>query len=200
MKTRHWVIYLFVWAAYFLTLFCTASCKTATKTVMEDHYITEQSEHNVLDESWQERMVSAFEQMARIRSQEHETAIKETIREKDSTSTTLGADGKPIKTERFRLVEKSSDKKEVMRLQDSIYSMSKQVVQLKAIRIKMDSLIRLKQDSIHVLSRELTKAERRYMTLGEYTAKAIWAVVVIIIAWALWRRCKMRRGHEDRND
>ena len=86
MKTRHWIIYLLVWVAYFSVLFLT-SCKT--KTVTQEHYITDKTVSKGLDASWQERFISAFEQMATYRNREHETSTKETTHTKDSTSTTV---------------------------------------------------------------------------------------------------------------
>lgn len=86
MKSKHLIIYLFVWIAYFSILFLT-SCKT--KTVTQEHYITDQTKNKSLDASWQERFISAFEQMANSRIQEHETSVKESTHTKDSTSTTV---------------------------------------------------------------------------------------------------------------
>ena len=51
MKSKHLIIYLFVWIAYFSVLFLT-SCKT--KTVMQEHYITDNTVSKGLDASWQE--------------------------------------------------------------------------------------------------------------------------------------------------
>lgn len=183
MKTRHWIIYLFVWAAYFSMLFLT-SCKT--KTLTQERFITDSTESKSLDATWQERFVSAFEQMARYRSQEHETSIKETTHTKDSTSTTVDQNGKPIKTESWHSVVTDRDTKDVSRLQDSISSMSKEVDKYQLVVLQKDSLIRLKQDSIHALSRELTKAEQRYITLGKYTSKIIWTLVVALIGLLVW--------------
>ena len=156
MKTRHWIIYLLVWVAYFSVLFLT-SCKT--KTVTQEHYITDNTVSKGLDAIWQERFISAFEQMATYRNREHETSTKETTHTKDSTSTTVDQNGKPIKTESWHSVVTNRDTKEVTKLQDSISTMSKEVDKYQLLIVQKDSLIRLKQDSIHVLSRELTKAE-----------------------------------------
>ena len=71
MKTRHWILYLFVWIAFFLTLFLT-SCRT--KTVTQDHYITDTSVSKGLDLTWQERFVAAFEQMAQAAKGDKKTA------------------------------------------------------------------------------------------------------------------------------
>lgn len=184
MKTRHWIIYLFVWIAFFLTMFLT-SCKT--KTVTQDRYITDTSVSKGLDQTWQERFVAAFEQMAQVRKQERESSYKETTHTKDSTSTMVDADGKPIKTESWHEVITNKESKEVTRLQDSLYVVNKEVERQQSLIIQKDSLIRLKQDSIQVLSRELTKNEQRYMTLGKLAMGAIIGLVLVIVAIAVWR-------------
>lgn len=183
MKTRHWIIYLFVWMAFFLTLFLT-SCKT--KTVTQDRYITDTSVSKGLDQTWQERFVAAFEQMAQVRKQEKESSYRETTHTKDSTSTMVDADGKPIKTESWHEVITNKESKEVTRLQDSLYVVNKEVERQQSLIIQKDSLIRLKQDSIQVLSRELTKNEQRYITLGKFAMGAIIALILVIIALAVW--------------
>ena len=86
MKSKHLIIYLFVWIAYFTMLFLT-SCKT--KTVTQEHYITDQTKNKSLDASWQERFISAFEQMATYRNREYTSSSTETTHTKDSTSTTV---------------------------------------------------------------------------------------------------------------
>ena len=183
MKTRHWIIYLFVWMAFFLTLFLT-SCKT--KTVTQDRYITDTSVSKGLDQTWQERFVAAFEQMAQVRKQEKESSYRETTHTKDSTSTMVDADGKPIKTESWHEVITNKESKEVTRLQDSLYVVNKEVERQQSLIIQKDSLIRLKQDSIQVLSRELTKNEQRYITLGKFAMGAIIALILVIIGLAVW--------------
>lgn len=183
MKTRHWVFYLFVWMAYFLTLFLT-SCKT--KTVTQDHYIKDTSVSKGVEQEWQERFVAAFEQMAKVRTQEKESSFRETTHTKDSTSTMVDATGKPIKTESWHSVITNKESKEVTKLQDSLYVVNKEVERQQSLIIQKDSLIRLKQDSIRVLSRELTKSEQRYITLGKYTAKMIWTLVVAVIGLLIW--------------
>ena len=64
--------------------------------------------------------------------------------------------------------------------------MSKEVDKYQFLIVQKDSLIRLKQDSIQVLSRELTKTEQKYITLGKYTAKMIWTLVVAVIGLLIW--------------
>ena len=183
MKTRHWILYLFVWMAFFLTLFLT-SCRT--KTVTQDHYITDTSVSKGVGMEWQERFVAAFEQMAQVRKQEKESSIRETRHTKDSTSTTVDATGKPIKTESWHEVITSKESKEVTRLQDSLYVVNKMVDRQQSLILQKDSLIRLKQDSIQVLSRELTKNEQRYITLGKFAMGAIIALILVIIGLAVW--------------
>lgn len=183
MKTRHWVLYLFVWMAFFLTLFLT-SCRT--KTVMQDHYITDTSVSKGLDQTWQERFVAAFEQMAQVRKQEKESSYRETTHTKDSTSTMVDATGKPIKTESWHEVITNKESREVTRLQDSLYVVNKMVDRQQSLILQKDSLIRLKQDSIQMLSRVLTKNEQRYITLGKFAMGAIIALILVIIGLAVW--------------
>lgn len=194
MKTRHWIIYLFVWMAFFLTLFLT-SCKT--KTVTQDHYITDTSVSKGLYQTWQERFVAAFEQMAQVRKQEKESSYRETTHTKDSTSTMVDADGKPIKTESWHEVITNKESKEVTRLQDSLYVVNKEVERQQSLILQKDSLIRLKQDSIQVLSRELTKNEQRYMTLGKLAMGAIIGLVLVIVAIAVWRWHRKKFANEN---
>lgn len=194
MKTRHWIIYLFVWMAFFLTMFLT-SCKT--KTVTQDRYITDTSVSKGLDLTWQERFVAAFEQMAQVRKQEKESSYRETTHTKDSTSTMVDAAGKPIKTESWHEVITNKESKEVTRLQDSLYVVNKEVERQQSLIIQKDSLIRLKQDSIQVLSRELTKNEQRYMTLGKLAMGAIIGLVLVIVAIAVWRWHRKKFANEN---
>lgn len=183
MKTRHWILYLFVWIAFFLTMFLT-SCRT--KTVTQDHYITDTSVSKGFDLTWQERFVAAFEQMAQVRKQEKESSYRETRHTMDSTSTMVDATGKPIKTESWHEVISNKESREVTRLQDSLYVVKKMVDRQQSLILQKDSLIRLKQDSIQVLSRELTKNEQRYITLGKFAMGAIIALILVIIGLAVW--------------
>lgn len=199
MKSKHLIIYLFVWIAYFSMLFLT-SCKT--KTVTQEHYITDQTKNKSLDASWQERFISAFEQMANSRSQEHETSVKETTHTKDSTSTTVDQNGKPIKTESWHSVVTNRATKEVLRLKDSINIISKKVDKYQHLVVQKDSLIRLKQDSINIMRRELTKNEQRLVTIGKVSLGALVGIIIAIttgiLVW-LWHRRKNVK-YEDNNN
>lgn len=200
MKSKHLIIYLFVWIAYFSMLFLT-SCKT--KTVTQEHYITDQTKNKSLDASWQERFISAFEQMANSRTQEHETSVKESTHTKDSTSTTVDQNGKPIKTESWHSVVTNRNTKEVLRLKDSINIISKKVDKYQLLMVQKDSLIRLKQDSINIMRRELTKNEQRLVTIGKVSLCAlvgiIMAITTGILVW-LWHRRKNVIKYEDNNN
>lgn len=199
MKSKHLIIYLFVWITYFSLLFLT-SCKT--KTVTQEHYITDNTVSKGLDASWQERFISAFEQMANSRTQEHETSVRETTHTKDSTSTTVDQNGKPIKTESWHSVVTNRDTKEVLRLKDSINIISKEVDKYQHLVVQKDSLIRLKQDSINIMRRELTKNEQRLVTIGKVSlgvlAGIIIAITIGILVW-LWHRRKIAK-YEDNNN
>ena len=199
MKSKHLIIYLFVWIAYFSMLFLT-SCKT--KTVTQEHYITDQTKNKSLDASWQERFISAFEQMANSRSQEHETSVKETTHTKDSTSTTVDQNGKPIKTESWHSVVTNRNTKEVLMLKDSINIISKKVDKYQHLVVQKDSLIRLKQDSINIMRRELTKNEQRLVTIGKVSLGALVGIIIAIttgiLVW-LWHRRKNVK-YEDNNN
>lgn len=187
MKSKHLIIYLFVWIAYFSMLFLT-SCKT--KSVTQEHYITDNTVSKGLDASWQERFISAFEQMANSRTQEHETSVRETTHTKDSTSTTVDQNGKPIKTESWHSVVTNRDTKEVLRLKDSINIISKKVDKYQHLVVQKDSLIRLKQDSINIMRRELTKNEQRLVTIGKVSLGVLVGIIIGILVW-LWHRKKM---------
>lgn len=200
MKSKHLIIYLFVWITYFSLLFLT-SCKT--KTVTQEHYITDNTVSKGLDASWQERFISAFEQMANSRTQEHETSVKETTHTKDSTSTTVDQYGKPIKTESWHSVVTNRDTKEVLRLKDSINIISKEVDKYQLLVVQKDSLIRLMQDSVNIMRRELTKNEQRLVTIGKVSlgvlAGIIIAITTGILVW-LWHRRKIAIKYEDNNN
>lgn len=200
MKSKHLIIYLFVLIAYFSLLFLT-SCKT--KTVTQEHYITDNTVSKGLDASWQERFISAFEQMANSRTQEHETSVREITHTKDSTSTTVDQNGKPIKTESWHSVVNNRDTKEVLRLKDSINIISKEVDKYQLLVVQKDSLIRLKQDSINIMRRELTKNEQRLVTIGKVSlgvlAGIIIAITTGILVW-LWHRRKIAIKYEDNNN
>lgn len=183
MRRIDFIIHVLIGLAFISFLFLT-SCKT--KTVTQEHFITDNTLSKGLDASWQERFISAFEQMATYRNREHETSTKETTHTKDSTSTMVDQNGNPIKIESWHSTVTNRDTKEVTKLQDSIFIMSKEVDKYQLLIVQKDSLIRLKQDSIQVLSRELTKAEQKYITLGKYTAKMIWTLVVAVIGLLIW--------------
>lgn len=184
MKTRHWILYLFVWIAFFLTLFLLTSCRT--KTVTQDHYITDTSVSKGLDQTWQERFVAAFEQMAQVRKQEKESSYRETTHTKDSTSTMVDAAGKPIKTESWHEVISNKESREVTRLQDSLYVVNKMVDRQQSLILQKDSLIRLKEDSIRVLGRELTRNEQRLVSLNKFSTYVVKALLVIILGLLIW--------------
>ena len=186
MKSKHLIIYLFVWIAYFSMLFLT-SCNT--KSVTQEHYITDNTVSKGLDASWQERFISAFEQMANSRTLEHETSVRETTHTKDSTSTTVDQNGKPIKTESWHSVVTNRDTKEVLRLKDSINIISKKVDKYQLLAVQKDSLIRLKQDSINIMRRELTKNEQRLVTIGKVSLGVLAGIIIGILVW-LWHRKK----------
>ena len=199
MKSKHLIIYLFVWIAYFSMLFLT-SCKT--KTVTQEHYITDNTVSKGLDASWQERFISAFEQMANSRTQEHETSVREITHTKDSTSTTVDQNGKPIKTEKWHSVVTNRNTKEVLRLKDSINIISKKVDKYQHLVVQKDSLIRLKQDSINIMRRELTKNEQRLVTIGKVSLGVLAGIIIAIIGilvW-LWHRRKIAIKYEDNNN
>lgn len=199
MKSKHLIIYLFVWIAYFSMLFLT-SCKT--KTMTQEHYITDNTVSKGLDASWQERFISAFEQMANSRTQEHETSVRETTHTKDSTSTTVDQNGKPIKTESWHSVVTNRDAKEVLRLKDSINIISKEIDKYQLLVVQKDSLIRLKQDSVNIMRRELTKNEQRLVTIGKVSLGVLAGIIIAIIGilvW-LWHRRKIAIKYEDNNN
>lgn len=200
MKSKHLIIYLFVWITYFSLLFLT-SCKT--KTVTQEHYITDNTVSKGLDASWQERFISAFEQMANSRTQEHETSVREITHTKDSTSTTVDQNGKPIKTEKWHSVVTNRNTKEVLRLKDSINIISKKVDKYQHLVVQKDSLIRLKQDSINIMRRELTKNEQRLVTIGKVSLGALIGIIIAIttgiLVW-LWHRRKNVIKYEDNNN
>lgn len=150
-----------------------------------------------LDLTWQERFVAAFEQMAQVRKQEKESSLRETRHTKDSTSTTVDATGKPIKTESWHEVISNKESREVTRLEDSLYVVNREVERQQSLILQKDSLIRLKQDSIQVLSRELTKNEQRYMTLGKLAMGAIICLVLVIVAIAVWRWHRKKFANEN---
>ena len=187
-----------IWLICLLGILMMGSCKT--KTMTEDHYITDKTIDKNVDKSLQERFIAAFEQMAHYSKQSHDTQVTETTHTKDSTSTTLDADGKPIKTEKWHSVVSSKDTKEVLRLQDSLSLVSKEVDKLNLLVVQRDSLIRLRQDSIHILNRELTKSEQRYMTLGKYAMGSIITLVIVIIGLAIWLWHRKQTAHEKDND
>lgn len=180
MKTRHWIIYLLVWAVYFATLFCTASCKT--KTITQEHYITDNTKSATLDKTWQERFISAFEQMSSLRNRDHESSLRESTHIKDSTSTTVDSTGKPIKTESWHSLIHTRDSKEVMRLQDSVILLRSNVERLELFVLERDSIIRLKQDSIQVISQSLAKEKSR-LKFSKVTILAITLLFVGILLW-----------------
>ena len=198
MKTRHWVFYLFVWLAYFSMLFLT-SCKT--KTVTQDHFIKDTSVSKGVGMEWQERFVAAFEQMAKVRTQEKESSFRETRHTKDSTSTMVDATGKPIKTESWHEVISNKESREVTRLEDSLYVVNKEVERQQLLVLQKDSLIRLKEDSIRVLGRELTRNEQRLVSLNKfstYVVKALLAIILGLIIW-LWHRKKGQNNENNYN-
>lgn len=174
-------------------------CKT--KTVTQEHFVTDRTLDKSVDKSLQERFIAAFEQIAHYSKQSHDTSVTETTHTKDSTSTTIDANGNPIKTEKWHSTITSKDTKEVLRLQDSLIMASKEKDRLNYLVVQKDSLIRFRQDSIHILSRELTKSEQRYMTLGKYAMGSIITLVllvIIVVAIWLWHRKKI--NHENNND
>lgn len=67
--------------------------------------------------------------------------------------------------------------------------------------VKKDSLIRLKQDSINIMRRELTKNEQRLVTIGKVSLGALIGIImaITILVW-LWHRRKNVIKYEDNNN
>lgn len=196
MKTRHWVLYLFVWLAYFSVLFLT-SCKT--KTVTQDHFIKDTSVSVGVGMEWQERFVAAFEQMAKVRTQEKESSFRETRHTKDSTSTIVDSNGKPVKTESWHEVISNKESREVTRLEDSLYVVNKEVERQQLLVLQKDSLIRLKEDSIRVLGRELTRNEQRLVSLNKFSTGVVKVLLAIILGLLIWL-CHRKKGKNNENN
>ena len=78
------------------------------------------------------------------------------------------------------------DTKEVTKLQDSISTMSKKVDKYQLLIVQKDSLIRLKQDSINIMRRELTKNEQRLVTIGKVSLGVLAGIIIAIIGILVW--------------
>lgn len=62
-------------------------------------------------------------------------------------------------------------------------------------QVRTDTIIRA--DSVRVpcpVERGLTKTERRYITLGKYATGVLLAIVVAVIACAVWRMVRKRKA------
>lgn len=134
--TKHFIIYLLVWVAYFSLLFLT-SCKTKYVTVPEYHtqYVVRTDTVEKTDSIYRKDSVYIY--------QRDDTIFKDRL----------------VLQDRYRYLNK----------------------------VKTDSFI--KRDTIYVpkpMERELTKAEQKYITLGKYTAKIIWTLVVAVIGLLIW--------------
>ena len=139
--TKHFIIYLLVWIAYFSLLFL-SSCKTKYVTIPEYHtqYVVRTDTVEKTDSIYRKDSVYIY--------QRGDTIFKDRL----------------VLQDRYRYLNK----------------------------VKTDSFI--KRDTIYVpkpmvrkpMVRELTKAEQKYITLGKYTAKIIWTLVVAVIGLLIW--------------
>lgn len=134
--TKHFIIYLLVWVAYFSLLFL-SSCKTKYVTIPEYHtqYVVRTDTVEKTDSIYRKDSVYIY--------QRGDTIFKDRL----------------VLQDRFRYLNK----------------------------VKTDSFI--KRDTIYVpkpMERELSKAEQKYITLGKYTAKMIWTLVVAVIGLLIW--------------
>lgn len=191
MRARHLTYYILVWALYLLVLFVTSSCKT--KTLVSDHYITENNVSKSSDKELQERFISAFEQMSRKISESRETSTSVSAHVRDSVHTVIGMDGKPIKTERWHSKNTTMDNKETLRLTDSISKLASMTDKLMAIRQKSDSLISAKNDSINVLNTRISKYQGIRNALGNVFLAAVMSCILLLILYLYGHSSKSKQ-------
>ena len=143
--------------------------------------------------------MAAFEQMAKVRTQEKESSFRETRHTKDSTSTIVDSNGKPVKTESWHEVISNKESREVTRLEDSLYVVNKEVERQQLLVLQKDSLIRLKEDSIRVLGRELTRNEQRLVSLNKFSTGVVKVLLAIILGLLIWL-CHRKKGKNNENN
>lgn len=161
-----------MWALFLFVLFLT-SCRT--RTVAMDRYVAYDRTSSHTDTTLQSSFIQAFEQMARYQSSLREKSVRETSQVKDSVSTTVDADGKPIKTERWHTEVNNRESKETTRLKDSVLVLRQTVDSLQKLRVSKDSLLVAQKDSINELRKNVSTLQERH--------GGIWKLLVILLAY-----------------
>ena len=187
MRLRHIIYYIGIWMMFLFILFLT-SCRT--RTVAMDRYVAYDRTSSHTDTTLQSRFIQAFEQMARYQSSLREKSVRETSQVKDSVSTTVDADGKPIKTERWHTEVNNRESKETTRLKDSVLVLRQTVDSLQELRASKDSLLVASKDSINELRKNVTTFLERCDTLEKLLGVPIVLYVVSLIVFFVWKKCK----------
>lgn len=162
------------------------SCRT--RTLAMDRYVTYDRASGSFDSTLQKRFIQAFEQMARYQSTRHETSVKETTHVKDSTSTTLDANGKVIRTDSYHSVVSDKESKETTQLRDSVLVLRQRVDSLQESRKVEDSLLVERQDSINVLKKDVFDLQEQC----DFLRKFLLIPILLLIGYSAWKKFRRK--------
>lgn len=163
-------------------------CSTKEKVLTKQTYICDYQQR--FDSIFNARFTMSFEQYQKFQKELHETSKKETNHIRDSTRLVVDENGKIIGKESYHYESHNYTKKDIQKLRDSVSYYKAYIDSVKGYRLKIDSLRKLKQDSVPYpiyIEKQLSKDEKMYLKLGRGTFYFISAFIALLIILAIYR-------------
>lgn len=164
------------------------SCSTKQKVLTKQTYISDYQQR--FDSIFNARFTMSFEQYQKFQKELHETSKKETNHIRDSTRLVVDKNGKIIGKESYHYESHNYTEKDIQKLRDSVFYYKAYIDSVKSYRLKIDSLRKLKQDSVPYpiyIEKQLSKDEKMYLKLGRGTFYFISAFIALLIILAIYR-------------
>lgn len=163
-------------------------CSTKQKVLTKQTYISDYQQR--FDSIFNARFTMSFEQYQKFQKELHETSKKETNHIRDSTRLVVDSNGKVIGKESYHYESHNYTEKDIQKLRDSVFYYKAYIDSVKGYRLKIDSLRKLKQDSVPYpiyIEKQLSKDEKMYLKLGRGTFYFISAFIALLIILAIYR-------------
>lgn len=168
-------------------------CTATPKVVTRQTYISDKQSH--WDSIFNARLSATFELYQRTQSELKENSKSETNHIRDSTSTMVDKDGNILRQAKYHYESHNYTEVFVQKLRDSISYYKSYIDSIKGYRLKIDSLRKVKQDSIPYpmyIEKQLSKSEKMYLKLGRGTFYFITAFIALLIILAILKYKKIR--------
>lgn len=178
-KFWYWVLLILIMLGVCSALI---GCSTKERIVTKQTYISDYQQR--WDSIFNARISASFEQFQRFQKEQHETSKKETNHIRDSTRLVVDENGKIINKEIYHYESHNYTEKDIQKLRDSISYYKAYIDSIKGYRLKIDSLNRLKKDSIPYpvyIEKQLSNNEKMYLKLGRGTSYFLTAFIALLI-------------------